>query len=397
MSEKPFLIWETPERCDYNDDKNVWYVYSPRAGGCYAIHANVANDYDVIRRDLEWRELERLELKQLQLRELERLERLRQEIEQRERLELAQRRRELERLELAQKSLIANKVLIDNKVKLSRWIYEENLRLPKEIRVEDRDLLPLIDEGVISRIEQQRIPSVSDRMDALLQYLEYKAEGRIAMRVWLPEEEQAIAATSSSSPEELQYLAHEAKKMHWLEEITENTYRRVSITLQGHMRLEELRSKQVLSEQAFVAMWFNEEMNPVWEQGFKPGIEDAGYKPMRIDQKQHINKIDDEIIAEIRRSRFLVADFTAEPEKPRGGVYYEAGFAHGLNIPVIFTCRADRIKELHFDTRQFNHIAWKEEAPGDLRKQLKNRISATLGDGPLLRQSQAAAKSQSGN
>ena len=33
-------------------------------------------------------------------------------------------------------------------------------------------------------------------------------------------------------------------------------------------------------------------------------------EPVRIDQKERLNKIDDEIIAEIRRSRFLVADFT---------------------------------------------------------------------------------------
>jgi hypothetical protein len=53
----------------------------------------------------------------------------------------------------------------------------------------------------------------------------------------------------------------------------------------------------------------------------------------RVDQKHHhLNKVDDEIIAEIRRSRFLVADFTCEPGKVRGGVYFEAGFAMGLNM-----------------------------------------------------------------
>jgi hypothetical protein len=49
--------------------------------------------------------------------------------------------------------------------------------------------------------------------------------------------------------------------------------------------------------------------------------------------------VDDEIIAEIRRSRFLVADFTCEPEKVRGGVYFETCFAMGLNIPIIWTCK----------------------------------------------------------
>ena len=107
---------------------------------------------------------------------------------------------------------------------------------------------------------------------------------------------------------------------------------------------------------------------------------DAGYTAMRIDRKEHINKIDDEIIAEIRRSRFLVADFSQGDDGARGGVYFEAGFALGLGIPVIYTCRKSDIDKLHFDTRQYNHIVW--ETPEDLRTALKNRILAVIGEGP---------------
>ena len=88
--------------------------------------------------------------------------------------------------------------------------------------------------------------------------------------------------------------------------------------------------------------------------------------------KEHNNDITDEIIAEIRKSRFLVADFTRQ----RGGVYFEAGFAKGLEIPVIFTCKEDEIDQVHFDTRQYNHILWKD--PEDLYLKLKMRILATL-------------------
>ena len=75
-------------------------------------------------------------------------------------------------------------------------------------------------------------------------------------------------------------------------------------------------------------------------------------------------------MAEIRRSRFLVADFT----EFRTGVFYESGFAKGLGIEVIFTCREDqkdKIKE-HFDTRQEKHITWKDEP--DLYNQLLNSM-----------------------
>jgi hypothetical protein len=153
------------------------------------------------------------------------------------------------------------------------------------------------------------------------------------------------------------------------------------LTPTGWERFETLNTKIIASHQAFVAMWFNASMTDAYNNGFGPAVTASGYKPFRIDNKEHVNKIDDEIIAEIRRSRFLVSDFTCEPEKPRGGVYFEAGFAMGIGIPVIWTCRDTSINDLHFDTRQYNHIVWKDAA--DLKSQLQNRIGAVLGDGPL--------------
>jgi len=103
-----------------------------------------------------------------------------------------------------------------------------------------------------------------------------------------------------------------------------------------------------------VAMWFDQELNKIYYDHIITAINDTGYKPIRIDGKEHINKICDEIIAEIRKSRFIIADFTGQ----RGGVYYEARFAHGLGIPIIWTCRKDGIDKLHFDIRQYNCILW---------------------------------------
>ena len=154
-----------------------------------------------------------------------------------------------------------------------------------------------------------------------------------------------------------------------------------TLTIEGYTRLVELERINTDSSKAFIAMWFDRSMNEAWEHGIAPAVRQAGYEPLRIDQREHVNKIDDEIVAEIRRARFVVADFTQGDTGARGGVYYEAGFAHGLGIPVIFCCRKDRLKKVHFDTRQYNHIVW--ETPEDLRGQLAKRISAVLGDGPI--------------
>jgi nucleoside 2-deoxyribosyltransferase len=130
-------------------------------------------------------------------------------------------------------------------------------------------------------------------------------------------------------------------------------------------------------------MWFDPSLTDAYKKGIEQAVLGAGYKCLRIDQKEHIGKIDDEIIAEIRRSRFVVADFTSKRDMARGGVYFEAGFAMGLGIPIIWTCKADCIDYVHFDTRQFNHITW--TTPEDLRVKLLNRIGAVIGDGPLKR------------
>ncbi len=149
------------------------------------------------------------------------------------------------------------------------------------------------------------------------------------------------------------------------------------VTLRGWQRLEELKTAQPESDQAFVAMWFSHEVDAAWTDGIKPALETVGYVPMRIDNKEHNEKIDDHIVAEIRRSGLLVADFTNH----RNGVYFEAGFALGLGIPVIWTCRADYMtdedgKRPHFDTRQYNHIVW--TTPEELRDRLVARIEATI-------------------
>lgn len=144
------------------------------------------------------------------------------------------------------------------------------------------------------------------------------------------------------------------------------------LKVKGYERMQELENKNEYSKQAFVAMWFNPELDTIFSDFISKAIEETGFKPLRIDGKEHVNKICDEIIAEIKKSRFIIADFTGQ----RGGVYYEAGFAHGLGIPVIWTCRKDAASDLHFDIRQYNCIIW--ETGEELYQRLKSRIEAVI-------------------
>jgi nucleoside 2-deoxyribosyltransferase len=148
----------------------------------------------------------------------------------------------------------------------------------------------------------------------------------------------------------------------------------VSLTVKGLNRVADLQRGLFgpCNRQVFVAMSFDKSLDAAWTDGLKLGIEDCDYTALRVDAKEHNEKICDFIVAEIRKSKFLVADFSLH----RQGVYFEAGLMIGLGRPVIFTCRKDELSKAHFDTRQYNHIEW--EAPAELRERLKRRIQATI-------------------
>ena len=259
------------------------------------------------------------------------------------------------------------------KARLTTWLVDQR-RLDVKY--------PEIDSNTITMAEEKKDLSVHERADRLLQYIGDQTVEIGKDFNFLSEHvsNKAIAAWSESvSENEVRYLLDYLNEERW---ITRDAYnpRVYTLTVKGYARLAELERANADSSKGFVAMWFDDSTDEAWEKGIKCGIEDAGYEPVRIDQQEHNNKIDDEIIAEIRRSRFVVADFTQGEDGARGGVYYEAGFAHGLGIEVIFTCREDALKHVHFDTRQYNHIVWKN--PEELRERLAARISAVIGDGP---------------
>ncbi len=262
---------------------------------------------------------------------------------------------------------------------------EDRLRLTEFVmRNQLAGIEPQIDEYNIDTIIVES-PWVGERGERLLRYLERRTKHKIGSVIQLTGQQYDLvrAVTASEGLKDTNFLIRmlESEGLIHVFNPIHGHLPDVRLEAKGFQRLHEMRQGAVVSTQAFVAMWFSPEMEQPFRTGFEPAIRDAGYDPVRIDKKDHNNKIDDEIVAEIRRSKFLVADFTSEPEKPRGGVYFEAGFAKGLGKEVVWTCREDCLQYVHFDTRQYNHIVWSN--PNELRSALARRISASVGDGPL--------------
>jgi hypothetical protein len=146
----------------------------------------------------------------------------------------------------------------------------------------------------------------------------------------------------------------------------------ITITQGGWEWASRLRAQPIESTNAFVALWFNDEMFDLFKTAFAPAIKRAGFEPRLANEPKHNDQIDARIIAELKQSRFVVADVTGG----RNGVYFEAGYAIGIGRPVIWTCKRDSQKDMHFDTRQYNHILW--DGADDLSEELYYRIVATI-------------------
>jgi nucleoside 2-deoxyribosyltransferase/predicted RNA-binding Zn-ribbon protein involved in translation (DUF1610 family) len=136
--------------------------------------------------------------------------------------------------------------------------------------------------------------------------------------------------------------------------------------------VESLNQKNENSKNVFAAFYFTKELQSIFDNDVKQVIEESGLTYIRVSSSTTDTNItiNDDIIGKIKSSKIVIADFSGQ----RSSVYFEAGLAMGLNIPVIWTCKKDEIDDLSFDTRQYPHILW--ETKEELKEKLKNRIKA---------------------
>ncbi len=250
----------------------------------------------------------------------------------------------------------------DDVVRLSGWVRDQN----------DAGIVPVhLSTETIGRVTNMRLPRLPERATRLLVTLAHHFPTGNTFFTIPPTNPELEGPSYSRNKEELLLLLNILEENGLVQSINEA----FSISARGLVRAEELGASGSGS-QGFVAMWFDDSMNDAWLNGFEAGIREAGYFPRRIDSKDYIGGVSDEIMAEIRRSLFVVADYTGQ----RNGVYFEAGFAVGLGLTIIPTCRSDQIDNLHFDIRHLNTLVW--NTPAELADKLNKRIRAVIGAGP---------------
>ena len=143
------------------------------------------------------------------------------------------------------------------------------------------------------------------------------------------------------------------------------------------IQVVSLAEKAALSREVFVIMSFAEDEDMVdYLAAVKDVCEKEGFDAVRTDSRPHgdSHQIIDTIHDAINSCGFVIADLTKE----RPNVYYEIGYARGLEKKLILTSKKDT--EVHFDLQGFNRIEWKgsENLKSQLRPVIKE-FAASFG------------------
>jgi hypothetical protein len=147
----------------------------------------------------------------------------------------------------------------------------------------------------------------------------------------------------------------------------------VSLYLESYGRLQ-VRNVTTATEKpiCFVIMQFTDEYNSLYADVIRPTCQDYGYKVIRADDSYTSGSIIDDITRSIRESTIIIADIT--PNNPN--VFYEVGFAHGINKPTILL--SDRKRELPFDVSGFRTLFYDNTIGGksSVEERLKRHLPA---------------------
>ena len=154
-----------------------------------------------------------------------------------------------------------------------------------------------------------------------------------------------------------------------------------ALTPDGWQHFRKLSTSKASRRDGFMAMKYgDEQVDAVVQQHFAPEVERAGFALRRLDQGQPAGLIDDQLRVRIRQAKFLVCDLT----HGNRGAYWEAGFAEGLGIPVIYSCRRDVFEDSkhehhpHFDAAHWVTVPWEPDNPAPAAAKLKAIVRATL-------------------
>ena len=217
-----------------------------------------------------------------------------------------------------------------------------------------------------------KMPTVYERAILLLEHF-VKNTKELGNHIML--KSKMTSLSYSLNINETLYLIKEyLEKIGYISEYGKNNF---IVSPKGFEKVEELKASNINSKEAFIIMPFNNQLNQL-SKSIKKAVRETGYIPIRIDENLDNKKIDDEIIVHINKSRFVVCDLTPLNSSQNGNVYFEAGYAMGRKIEIIWTCEKKSIEKLPFDIRQYKCIGWEKDKLSNFGTKLRNTILSII-------------------
>ena len=165
----------------------------------------------------------------------------------------------------------------------------------------------------------------------------------------------------------------EKKYGHLIHPLSYDVLNQITNDMEGFANdVVDVCEKLARSSRVFCIMSFKDEYQDVYGV-FKDVCEDNGLTAVRTDHDPNLNPITDQILDGIKQSDFVIADVS----EPSPNVFYEIGFAKGINRSVILTAKQGT--ELPFDIKDFPVIFYDRlNLNGELRPAMEKYIAHQL-------------------
>lgn len=250
------------------------------------------------------------------------------------------------------------------------WLNKKWPKTPEVIIDSERDLKTIIEENNVPITPKQKI----DYLFMAIFNEQYYEGQQFTSSIFF-----------NDKHPEYYYLKAGIEQDYYMETLAEQGYIQIEgrtagaynfyITFKGLEYAIKLTEDGKYSKNCFIAMSFQEGMEGK-RKAIKEAISENGFDPILIDEQVYnsAQTINDAIIANIKRSKFSIADFTQQ----RNGVYFEAGYALGRGLPVIYMVSKDDFENTHFDINHFPLLIYGDNA--ELKKMLSEAIQARIID-----------------
>ena len=166
-----------------------------------------------------------------------------------------------------------NQLSVQQKARLTTWLIDQRSRGNEH---------PEITKDVVQYVRNRRPLPVHERAERLLRFVVDQLK-TVSDALEIHEQTFAAYAYSDSTDfDDILYFLSYLNDLGWID-LRGSSFgnRRVTVTVAGYNRVEEQRTN-LDSSQAFVAMWFDDSMNDLFDHGIKPAIKPESTEKMSI-------------------------------------------------------------------------------------------------------------------